>query len=48
VYDDLAPRRRTLITFALPACAFLAMLDGTVVGTALPRIVGRIGGEASW
>lgn len=48
VYEDLAPRRRTLITFALLGCAFLAMLDGTVVGTALPRIVEQIGGGDSW
>ncbi|MEO3761824.1 hypothetical protein [Streptomyces sp. B8F3] len=42
------PRRRTAITFALLGCAFLAMLDGTVVGTALPRIVKQIGGDGSW
>lgn len=47
-YDELAPRRRTLVTFALLGCAFLAMLDGTVVGTALPRIVEQIGGDDSW
>ncbi|WP_433189118.1 MFS transporter [Actinoallomurus sp. CA-150999] len=46
-YDALAPRRRTLVTFALLGCAFLAMLDGTVVGTALPRIVEQVGG-GSW
>jgi len=47
-YAHLTPRRRTLITLALLACAFLAMLDGTVVGTALPRIVEQIGGSGSW
>lgn len=47
-YDKLAPQRRKLITFALLGCAFLAMLDGTVVGTALPRIVEQIGGGDSW
>ncbi|WP_030766720.1 MULTISPECIES: MFS transporter [unclassified Streptomyces] len=47
-YDALTPRRRTVITFALLGCAFLAMLDGTVVGTALPRIVEQIGGDGSW
>ncbi len=47
-YDALVPRRRTAITFALLGCAFLAMLDGTVVGTALPRIVEQIGGDGSW
>ena len=47
-YAPLTPRRRTLVTLALLACAFLAMLDGTVVGTALPRIVEQIGGSGSW
>ncbi|WP_406229258.1 hypothetical protein [Streptomyces anthocyanicus] len=47
-YDALTSRRRTVITFALLGCAFLAMLDGTVVGTALPRIVEQIGGDGSW
>ncbi|WP_327388157.1 MFS transporter [Streptomyces sp. NBC_01207] len=47
-YDALAPRRRAAITFGLLGCAFLAMLDGTVVGTALPRIVEQIGGDGSW
>ncbi|GAB3977840.1 hypothetical protein GCM10029978_068840 [Actinoallomurus acanthiterrae] len=46
-YGELTPRRRTLVTFALLGCAFLAMLDGTVVGTALPRIVEQVGG-GSW
>ncbi|GLY65552.1 MFS transporter [Amycolatopsis taiwanensis] len=46
-YDKLAPRRRTLITFALLGCAFLAMLDGTVVGTALPRIIEQVGDDGS-
>ncbi|WP_312018726.1 MFS transporter [Streptomyces sp. I05A-00742] len=47
-YDTLTTRRRKLITFALLGCTFLAMLDGTVVGTALPRIVEQIGGGGSW
>ncbi|MFI5797959.1 MFS transporter [Streptomyces sp. NPDC051677] len=47
-YDTLTPRRRTAITFALLGCAFLAMLDGTVVGTALPRIVEQIGAGGPW
>lgn len=46
-YAHLTSRRRTLITLSLLACAFLAMLDGTVVGTALPRIVEQIGGSGS-
>ncbi|MFJ2201005.1 MFS transporter [Streptomyces violaceusniger] len=47
-YEELPPRRRTLVTLALLGCAFLAMLDGTVVGTALPRIVEQIGGGDAW
>ncbi|RKN40160.1 MFS transporter [Streptomyces hoynatensis] len=47
-YGELAPRRRTVITLALLGCAFLALLDGTVVGTALPRIVEQIGGDDTW
>ncbi|WAP59675.1 MFS transporter [Streptomyces sp. S465] len=47
-YGELPSRRRALVTSALLGCAFLAMLDGTVVGTALPRIVEQIGGGDSW
>ncbi|MFI5808273.1 MFS transporter [Streptomyces sp. NPDC051561] len=36
-----------MITYALLGCVFLAMLDGTVVGTALPRIVEQVGGDDS-
>ncbi|WP_229898221.1 MFS transporter [Streptomyces finlayi] len=37
-----------MITYSLLACVFLAMLDGTVIGTALPRIVEQVGGDDSW
>jgi EmrB/QacA subfamily drug resistance transporter len=47
-YEELTARRRTLVTSALLGCAFLAMLDGTVIGTALPRIVEQIGGSGTW
>ncbi|UNO40460.1 MFS transporter [Streptomyces sp. MST-110588] len=47
-YDSLSRRSRKLVTCALLACAFLAMLDGTVIGTALPRIVGQLGGTGTW
>ncbi|WBP90810.1 MFS transporter [Kitasatospora cathayae] len=47
-YADLPPRRRILASTALLGCAFLAMLDGTVVGTALPRIVQQVGGGGTW
>ncbi|WP_018685988.1 MFS transporter [Actinokineospora enzanensis] len=47
-YDDLTPRARTVATYALLGCAFLAMLDSTVIGTALPRIVEQVGGTGSW
>ncbi|MFH9352536.1 MFS transporter [Kitasatospora sp. NPDC017646] len=47
-YEDLRPRRRNPATAALLGCAFLAVLDGTVVGTALPRIVRQIGGSGTW
>jgi MFS family permease len=36
--------RRRIVTYALLGCAFLALLDGTVIGTALPRIVRTVGG----
>lgn len=48
VYDALTGRRRSLIAAAVLGAAFLAMLDGTVVGTALPRIVEQIGGSGTW
>ncbi|MEV5137731.1 MFS transporter [Streptomyces syringium] len=47
-HDKLIPRRRRLITFALLGCAFLAMLDGTLVGTALSRIVEQTSEDDSW
>ncbi|CAM3996733.1 MFS transporter [Nocardiopsis rhodophaea] len=47
-YEALTPAQRTLVTLALLGCAFLAMLDSTVVGTALPRIVEQIGGSGAW
>ncbi|UBU08640.1 MFS transporter [Nonomuraea gerenzanensis] len=48
LYADLPPGSRRPVTFALLACAFLGMLDGTVVGTALPRIVEQVGGSRAW
>ncbi|MFF4624862.1 MFS transporter [Nonomuraea jabiensis] len=48
LYEDLPARSRTAVTYALLGCAFLSMLDGTVVGTALPRIVEQLGGSGSW
>ncbi|MEO3750916.1 MFS transporter [Streptomyces sp. B6B3] len=47
-YETLSPRRLRLVTLALLGCAFLAMLDGTVVATALPRIAEQLGGADSW
>ncbi|WP_369201501.1 MFS transporter [Streptomyces sp. PU-14G] len=47
-YDALNGPRRRLVACALLACAFLAMLDGTVVGTALPSIVEQTGGGHTW
>jgi EmrB/QacA subfamily drug resistance transporter len=44
---DLSPRRRALLWVAVLSGLLLAMLDQTIVGTALPRIVGDLGGE-SW
>ncbi|GAA2633779.1 MDR family MFS transporter [Dactylosporangium fulvum] len=37
-----------MVVLALLACAFLALLDGTVIGTALPRIVHEVGGDDTW
>ncbi|MDX3108382.1 hypothetical protein ACIBO5_46495 [Nonomuraea angiospora] len=48
LYEDLPERSRMAATYALLGCAFLSMLDGTVVGTALPHIVGQLGGSGSW
>ncbi|WP_418060221.1 MFS transporter [Pimelobacter simplex] len=44
---DLSPRRRGLLWAAVVSGLLLAMLDQTIVGTALPRIVGDLGGP-SW
>src|SRR3712207_4195975 len=43
----LSPRRRTLLWAAVVSGLLLAMLDQTIVGTALPEIVGDLGGP-SW
>jgi EmrB/QacA subfamily drug resistance transporter len=41
---SLTPARRALLLAAMLAGLLLAMLDQTIVGTALPRIVGALGG----
>jgi EmrB/QacA subfamily drug resistance transporter len=41
----LSPRRQRLLIAAAMAGLLLAMLDQTIVGTALPRIVGDLGGS---
>ncbi len=46
--DDLVTRRPTVVMWALLACAFLAMLDGSVIVTILPKIVDQVGGSDSW
>src|SRR3954453_21472948 len=41
----LSPRRQRLLLAAVMSGLLLAMLDQTAVGTALPRIVGDLGGS---
>jgi EmrB/QacA subfamily drug resistance transporter len=41
----LSPRRQRLVVAAALSGLLLAMLDQTIVGTALPRIVGDLGGS---
>ncbi len=45
--DDLTGTQRRLLWVAVLSGLLLAMLDQTIVGTALPTIVGELGGE-SW
>ncbi|MFI6628755.1 MFS transporter [Nonomuraea fuscirosea] len=47
-YELLPARNRRLITAATLTCVFLSMLDGTVTGTAMPRIVAQLGGAETW
>ncbi|MEV7804162.1 MFS transporter [Microbispora sp. NPDC088329] len=47
-YDTLSDRCRRLITGAVLGTVFLSMLDGTVTGTAMPRIVAQLGGTDAW
>src|SRR3954464_11075831 len=42
----LTPRRERLVIAALLSGLLLAMLDQTIVGTALPRIVSELGGSS--
>jgi EmrB/QacA subfamily drug resistance transporter len=42
--EPLSPRRQRLLLAAVMSGLLLAMLDQTIVGTALPRIVGDLGG----
>ena len=46
----LSPRRVTLITLGILLSLFLSSMEGTVVATAMPTIVGQLGGLAiySW
>jgi len=43
--DDLSRRGRALLWLAVLSGLLLAMLDQTIVGTALPRIVRELGGD---
>jgi MFS family permease len=47
-YGDLPAIPRRVLTVSLLSCAFLGMLDGTVTGTAMPRIVAQLGGTGTW
>src|SRR3954454_227160 len=42
----LTPRRQRLLLAAVMSGLLLAMLDQTIVGTALPRIVSELGGSS--
>jgi MFS family permease len=48
--DEVSPRERSAIFSALVLVLLLASLDQTIVSTALPTIVGEIGGltHLSW
>lgn len=43
---ELTPPRQRLLLAAVMSGLLLAMLDQTIVGTALPEIVGRLGGDS--
>src|SRR3954453_22562206 len=45
VVDDLSPNRRRWLLAAVMSGLLLAMLDQSIVGTALPTIVRTLGGE---
>ncbi len=42
----MTPKRQRLLLVAVMSGLLLAMLDQTIVGTALPRIVGALGGTS--
>ena len=44
--ESLPRRRRVLLWMAVLSGLLLAMLDQTIVGTALPQIVRELGGES--
>src|SRR4029079_2882024 len=44
----LSPRRQRLVIAALLSGLLLAMLDQTIVGTALPRIVSELGRQSTY
>jgi len=48
--DSLTRNRRILVTIGVMLALFLAALDSTIVGTALPRIVADLHGlnEFAW
>ena len=43
---ELTPKRQRLLLAAVMSGLLLAMLDQTIVGTALPEIAGRLGGDS--
>jgi len=46
MFDSMSPVRQRLLMAAVISGLLLAMLDQTIVGTALPRIVGALGGTS--
>ena len=42
--EEVAPRRRGLVVAALMLAIGLAAIDSTIVATAIPQIVGDLGG----
>jgi hypothetical protein len=50
MYVSISPARRSLISGAIMLATFMVAIESSIVATAMPRVVGQLGGFSyySW